>query len=121
MLIKPLGIAMTVGNARTKPKNTRVEIISVHVPKTAGTTFKKVLQQIYTDQEIFFDYPHRGPLHNKMLAKDSANVRVIHGHFPANKYELKFPKARKIIWLRNPIIRLISHYFLEKLASFNGC
>ena len=105
---------MVEGNRTIKPDNTRVEIISVHVPKTAGTTFKKVLQQIYTEEEIFFDYPHRGPIRNRMLAKDSANVRVIHGHFPANKYDVKFPKAQKIIWLRNPIIRLISHYFFWK-------
>ncbi len=105
---------MTEGNRTIKPDNTRVEIISVHVPKTAGTTFKKVLQKVYAEEEIFFDYPHRGPIRNRMLAKDSADVRVIHGHFPANKYDVKFPKAQKIIWLRNPIIRLISHYFFWK-------
>jgi SAM-dependent methyltransferase len=105
---------MTEGNRTIEPDNTRVEIISVHVPKTAGTTFKKVLQQVYAEEEIFFDYPHRGKLRNRMLTQNSANVKVIHGHFPANKYDVKFPKARKIIWLRNPIIRLISHYFFWK-------
>jgi len=89
-------------------------IISVHVPKTAGTTFKKVLQKVYTEEEIFFDYPHRGLIRNRMLTQDRANIKVIHGHFPGNKYEGKYPAAKKIIWLRNPIERLISHYFFWK-------
>ncbi len=105
---------MTEGNRSIEPNNTGVEIISVHIPKTAGTTFKKVLQQVYSEEEIFFDYPHRGPQRNRMLKKEKPNIKIIHGHFPGNKYDLKFPEAKKIIWLRNPIERLISHYFFWK-------
>lgn len=105
---------MTEGNRAIKPNNTGVEIISVHVPKTAGTTFKKVLHQVYSEETIFLDYPHRGPQRNRMLKREKPNIKVIHGHFPGNKYDLKFPEAKKIIWLRNPIERLISHYFFWK-------
>ncbi|NEP44078.1 MAG: sulfotransferase family protein, partial [Okeania sp. SIO2H7] len=105
---------MTQGNRTVKPDCSRIEIISVHVPKTGGTTFKKVLKQVYQDEEIFFDYPHKGPIRNKLLTSDRSLTRVIHGHFPGNKYDYKYPHARKIIWLRNPINRLISHYFFWK-------
>ncbi|MGB3513307.1 MAG: sulfotransferase family 2 domain-containing protein, partial [Microcoleaceae cyanobacterium] len=84
-----------------------IEIISVHVPKTAGTTFRDVLEQVYGVAGICVDnqlqYPTIKP-----------QFRVIHGHFPMIKYEGKFPQAKRIIWLRNPVERLISQYFYWK-------
>ncbi|MDJ0518101.1 MAG: methyltransferase domain-containing protein [Trichodesmium sp. MO_231.B1] len=96
------------------PEEVKAKVISIHVPKTAGTTFKKVLRQIYHPEEIFFDYPHRGDLRNKMLTNPKLGVKVIHGHFPCHKYNSKFPEFKKIIWLRDPIKRLISLYFFWK-------
>ncbi|NEQ74825.1 MAG: methyltransferase domain-containing protein [Okeania sp. SIO2C9] len=92
----------------------KAKVISIHVPKTAGTTFKQVLKQIYYPEEIFFDYPHKGGLRNKMLTNPNPVIKVIHGHFSSNKYDYKFPEFRKIIWLRDPIKRLISLYFFWK-------
>lgn len=84
-----------------------VDIISIHVPKTAGTTFKDILLQVYGREGVCVDnqpgYPEIG-----------AKVRVIHGHFPTIKYEGKYPGAKRIIWLRNPVERLISQYFYWK-------
>ncbi|MGK7895088.1 MAG: sulfotransferase family 2 domain-containing protein, partial [Xenococcus sp. (in: cyanobacteria)] len=96
------------------PEEDKGKVISIHVPKTAGTTFKKVLRQVYHPEEIFFDYAHRGDVRNKMLTNPKPGVKVIHGHFPANKYDSKFPDSRKILWLRDPIKRLISLYFFWK-------
>lgn len=104
----------SISNEFIKPGNSNVDIISVHVPKTGGTTFKRVLKQVYGDEEIFFDYPHKGPIRNKLLTSDRSEIRIIHGHFPGDKYDDKYPDARKVIWLRNPINRLISHYFFWK-------
>ncbi|NEP78865.1 MAG: methyltransferase domain-containing protein [Okeania sp. SIO3B3] len=92
----------------------KTEVISIHVPRTAGTTFKEVIKQVYSSEEIFFDYPHRGGIRNRMLTKPKPEVKIIHGHFPAPKYNQKFPAAKKIIWLRDPIKRLISLYFFWK-------
>ncbi|NEO52712.1 MAG: methyltransferase domain-containing protein [Okeania sp. SIO3B5] len=101
-------------NQPHRPQEVKAKIISIHVPKTAGTTFKKVLRQIYHPEEIFFDYPHKGDFRHKMLINPKPEVKVIHGHFPGNKYDYKFPEYRKIIWLRDPIKRLISLYFFWK-------
>ncbi|NEQ41296.1 MAG: methyltransferase domain-containing protein, partial [Okeania sp. SIO3I5] len=101
-------------NQSQQLEEVKAKVISIHVPKTAGTTFKKVLRQIYHLEEIFFDYPHRGDLRHNMLTKPKPGIKVIHGHFPGNKYDSKFPEYRKIIWLRNPIKRLISLYFFWK-------
>lgn len=41
----------------------------------------------------------------------TTNVKAIHGHFPIAKYEGYFPHAQRIVWLRNPVQRLISTYY----------
>ena len=101
-------------NQSYQPEEVKAKVISIHVPKTAGTTFKKVLRQIYHLEEIFFDYPHRGDLRHNMLTNPKPGIKVIHGHFPCHKYDSKFPEYRKIIWLRDPMKRLISLYFFWK-------
>lgn len=88
-----------------------VEIISVHVPKTAGHTFTQALLEVYNIKEIFFDYPYE-PEAN--LAIIESEIRVIQSHLPVTKYRNLFPNAKTIIWLRNPIERLISHYYFWK-------
>ena len=42
-----------------KINSLNIEIISIHVPRTAGTAFKDVIRQVYSSEEIFFDYPHK--------------------------------------------------------------
>ncbi|MGD1713246.1 methyltransferase domain-containing protein [Dapis sp. BLCC M172] len=96
------------------PEEVKTELISIHVPRTAGTAFKEVIRLVYSSEEIFFDYPHKGPIRNRMLSKPKPEVKIIHGHFPAPKYNQRFPGAKKIIWFRNPIKRLISFYFFWK-------
>jgi hypothetical protein len=103
-------------------------IISVHLPKTAGISFNKSLEQYYTGS-IFHDYTDL-PMNStkfernnssirasiKNLRKDYQGTKCIHGHFLpikylllANKINLKF-----ITWMRHPAERIISHYFFWK-------
>ena len=87
-----------------------VEIISVHLPKTAGTTFRQVLLQTYGEEQVFKDYKKQ-PFKQVLSEIKSQNIRAIHGHFKAEKYEGYFPNAKRIIWLREPIKRFISNYW----------
>ncbi|HIK31137.1 MAG TPA: sulfotransferase family 2 domain-containing protein [Oscillatoriales cyanobacterium M59_W2019_021] len=88
-----------------------VEIISVHVPKTAGTTFGNILQRIYGVEGVFLDYPWSNFITS---GEQQQPVKAIHGHFPASKYQ-DFPdRVKRITWIRNPIDRLVSHYFYWK-------
>ncbi|KOR35683.1 hypothetical protein AM228_16610 [Planktothricoides sp. SR001] len=87
-----------------------VEIISVHVPKTAGVTFGHIiLPQIYSLEQIFYDYESL-PV-EVLQDKITSKTKVIHGHFPAIKYQKAYPNAKIIVWLRNPINYLISAYY----------
>ncbi|MEM8805756.1 MAG: sulfotransferase family 2 domain-containing protein [Cyanobacteria bacterium P01_G01_bin.38] len=87
-----------------------VEIVSVHIPKTAGSAFGTLfLQKIYSKNQIYSDYNFASI--QDSLHEISPQTKVVHGHFHANKYSSSFPKAKMIVWLRNPVERLISHYF----------
>ncbi len=108
-----------------RPDARRMELISVHVPKTAGVTFRTLLREVYGPSALRLDYDDRAldPLSTfqadpALWQADSAGqaaalppeTRVIHGHFNGAKYDRAFPDARKIVWLRDPVSRLVSHY-----------
>jgi len=100
--------------------------ISVHVPKTAGTSFKNFLESIFGEQ-LLLDYRSK-PLDVNYEARaidnlesDVASYREIHqrlesgdvcvhGHFFPAKYLSVFPNAKLISWVREPAQRLMSHY-----------
>ncbi|MEG4205126.1 hypothetical protein QUA20_14475 [Microcoleus sp. Pol7_A1] len=94
----------------------KVEIISVHVPKTAGTTFYQVLSHVYGREAVFRDNENVPESQIKPSALP-ANIKVIHGHFALDKYKGYFHNAKKVIWLRNPVIRLISNYFFWRMEK----
>lgn len=101
-------------------------LISLHLPKTAGTSFRALLQAHYGDR-LRDDYGDR-PLHDAVAERRLHAVRsgiglalrprrlqgvdAIHGHFLAIKYSLWSggPDWRRVAWLRDPVERLASHY-----------
>lgn len=91
-----------------------IEIISVHLPKTAGVTFGKVLEKVYGSEKIIRDDCMQLTIHRYISPEVTSNFRVIHGHFDAKSYNSYFPKAKRIVWVRHPIFRLISNYFYWK-------
>ena len=98
-----------------------VELLSVHVPKTAGSSFQAVLRQVYGDA-VYLDYTARmnRPTglrrdwvygQQRSLAAVPRTARAIHGHWPLLGYARRFPTAARIVWLRHPVDRLVSHYY----------
>ena len=100
-----------------------IELISVHIPKCAGTSFSTILARIYG--KSYLGEHEDQPMDPAMLfQKDFATwkdeqdrkpaapgIRCIHGHFWAGKYDKQAPDAKRITWLRHPIKRLVSHYY----------
>lgn len=104
-----------------------VEILSVHVMKTAGVSFHAALQYVYGEVIPAFAYlgqpirPRRGislqhtyiakkALWRKTMAKVGPEVRVLAAHIPVQLYDGLFPGAKRVVWLRHPVHRLISRY-----------
>ncbi|MEQ8517033.1 MAG: hypothetical protein RIC38_15660 [Chromatocurvus sp.] len=101
-------------------------LISLHIPKTAGTRFRASLEAHFGDR-LRADYADR-PLHEAVSARRMRAVRAgiglllqpgrlagvdaVHGHFLAIKYSLFSggPGWRRVTWLRDPVERLASHY-----------
>lgn len=86
--------------------NLSVEIVSVHIPKTGGCSFRSILTKIYGEEHCYLDY--EPSLVN--LDVITSKHKVIHGHL-ATRFVSKFPTAKIIVWIRNPIIRLVSDYY----------
>jgi len=90
-------------------------IISVHIPKTGGTSFRNFLIKAF-NKKVVFDYRN---LYNKpkligsskTIEKIPLDTKVIHGHFKADKYDDLFPNAKLITWFRNPLEIPISLYY----------
>jgi hypothetical protein len=100
--------------SKKKSVNPNIELISVHVPKTAGTAFTRILLRVYGPEQVFLDYPYDKDYQRWFMKNGNPKIKVIHGHFQANKYNRHFPEAKKIVWLRNPINLLISCYFFNQ-------
>lgn len=101
-----------------------IGLVSLHIPKTAGTSFRNILKDVYGDEEVIrldisLKYGklkiNENQFENKNLDK---KWQVIHGHFSPNLLVSKFvidDEVPYITWLRDPVERVISnYYYLEK-------
>ncbi len=98
-------------------------VISVHIPKTGGSSFYRLLHNIFND-EYYADYDDI-----PIIGKNSAPtiierdkhcyvkvdgserlVNCVHGHFSAVKYDSVCDETLKLVWLRDPLQRAISHF-----------
>lgn len=101
-------------------------LISVHMPKTAGSSFLASMRQKYGDR-LLTDYGDR-PINRGSITRNShalaacvwhaltagkfAGVACVHGHFMPLKYSLLRTRTplHFVTWLRDPVERLGSHY-----------
>jgi hypothetical protein len=103
-----------------------MEVISIHVPKTAGSTFGNILTSIYGAGRVFLDYddfvlnplsPYNADregwrtLASAQIRALGPDIRAIHGHFAVEKYRESFPEARRVAWVRHPASWVISLYY----------
>ncbi len=101
-------------------------LISVHFPKTAGTSLLAALESHFGDR-LLQDYADRpinsgaarrnvhalqSCLRNALPRADLEEVECLHGHFMPLKYALLRAPSRKsyIAWMRDPVERVASHY-----------
>jgi hypothetical protein len=85
-------------------------LISVHIPKCAGSSFRAVLKELYGERF----WPVYGPISSREQARASLvppGTQCIHGHFLANTFDGLFPGAPVIIWVRHPVERVVSKYY----------
>ncbi len=90
-------------------------LLSAHIPKTAGTSFRFALIDIYGAERAFFDYgaitDGFGAAHPGLPDRAS----VVHGHVWPGRH----PSRAIITWVRDPAQRLASHYEHFRREPYN--
>ncbi|KAB1063975.1 sulfotransferase family 2 domain-containing protein [Salibacter halophilus] len=108
-----------------KIKN-NIEIVSLHIPKTAGTSFRTILKDKIGDSRVVrLDIHNKNDirLNEKAFTKDKLRnkIKVVHGHFKFADIKELFdldPSVKYVTWLRDPVDRVLSHYYyLMKMAA----
>ncbi len=96
----------------------KIQLVSIHIPKTAGTSFIHSLKKQYGNNKVTrIDINENRININKVILNKAYvynNTSVIHGHFTINllKNYLTLPPETPIItWLRDPVERVISNYY----------
>lgn len=97
------------------------QIISVHIPKVAGTSFLHQLKEVLGEQYVLLDY-NDDPVYLQSIVNIDPNCyefdpirtispyKAVHGHFQPKKYE-HLKNAFRLTFLRHPIDNIISIYF----------
>jgi hypothetical protein len=102
-----------------------MDIISLHIPKTGGTSFYSILTQVY-QEKLSKSYRRREINAINDSIGDfgqsiTADISVIHGHFYYSEIKRLHQEsgAKLIVWLRDPIQRILSRYRFFKTLFDN--
>jgi len=100
------------------------KIISLHIPKTAGTTFKTLMMQKFINSTKIIDLKPvvkrcDGVLTNSPINFSTYREKYIHGHFTFKDF-IYNEEFTYITWLRNPIERVVSHYYYFKVKPITA-
>jgi hypothetical protein len=97
-------------------------VVSVHIPKSAGTSFKWVLQRIYGER-VWFDYGRAFTRDQVRPGLVPYGMRCIHGHFRADAFDDLYPERTLITWVRHPVERVAAtyHHFLRTPDMADDC
>ncbi|MBT42258.1 MAG: hypothetical protein CMF12_07000 [Idiomarina sp.] len=110
-------------------------LLFVHIPKTAGTSFRTSLEEVLGPKKIIKDYADHSPVTSESIIemvykeKDLAKFyrffpkteHVLSGHFWLNKYQRMFDAPQLTTFVRNPVDRVISefHHF-KRHQNYQG-
>ena len=101
------------------------QILFIHIPKTAGTSFRLASQEYFGKKDTLYDYgKSSGETSEEILRSiyDENKINLLgdelakhkrlflSGHVPVKKYIELFDISNIITFVRNPIDQVVSHY-----------
>lgn len=90
-------------------KNNNTKIIFTHIPKTAGTTIRDILENQYGSRNVSLIYSQKN-IEQDLNTQLATGAKVIMGHFRYPDFINKTESIEFLTFLRNPVQRVISHY-----------
>ncbi|SFV71240.1 hypothetical protein MNB_SV-13-469 [hydrothermal vent metagenome] len=109
-------------------------ILFVHIPKTAGTSFRISAEEYYAEDEVFYDYSIQARETSKLIVEkiykyqdfygfyntvlNKLDKSFLSGHFHSNKYASLYDTLNIVSFVRNPVEQVLSHFNHHK--SRNG-
>jgi len=86
------------------------KVFFIHIPKTVGTTFKNILYENYSEDEIC-------PIWDEsILFKNHSKYKLFHGHFDFDVSEKFEVKPVLITFLRDPL-EISYYYYMRSLPD----
>jgi hypothetical protein len=90
-------------------------VIFIHIPKTAGTTMNQIIERQYKPNAIFTINSKRMKSSIDRLKRldrvSKSKIKLLRGHMSFGLHEFFFKPCTYITILRDPIDRIISHYY----------
>lgn len=96
------------------------ELLSIHIPKTAGRTFREILKSQYgVNGVLSLDHYYLTKQNEQLADHPTDRYPVIHGHLPYRQIsKVALPSSKYITWLRHPVDRVISNYYHYRDSVF---
>ena len=85
-------------------------VISIHIPKCAGTSFRIILSDQFGSR-LWLNYGSiftAADFRPDLIPEGTA---CIHGHFLGNAFDSVVPRPRLMTWVRHPVDRVVSNYY----------
>jgi hypothetical protein len=99
-------------------QNKNLALIFIHIPKTGGSTLDKVIERQYPQSTIYAlnrERVREAVTHFKTLPlPEKSHIRCLTGHIPFGLHQYLAQPATYVTMLRQPVDRLISHYYFVK-------
>lgn len=104
-------------------------LIFLHIPKTAGTSFRVAAEEWFGKRHLMYDYGPQARRTSSIFRRVETGevswekalekvkcARFVTGHFPAQRYHSAFGPEHFCTFVRDPVERAVSQYFHHKHA-----
>ncbi|MEQ8703870.1 MAG: sulfotransferase family 2 domain-containing protein [Phaeodactylibacter sp.] len=95
-------------------------LLSIHIPKTAGRTFREILRAQYGHEGVLsLDHHYLKQRNEQLEDYPTSHYPVIHGHLPYQQIaRVGLPSSQYLTWLRHPVDRVISNYYFYRTSEY---
>ncbi|TPE68339.1 sulfotransferase family protein [Halalkalibacterium halodurans] len=95
-------------------------LIHLHMPKTGGTTLKKIIKRNYDSRKSVDVYEEHHKLPGIFKGLSKQNIECVQGHLPFGVHEYFNRPTTYITMLRDPVDRVISEYYFIRNIEWHN-